>query len=214
MRSRSILSLLVFSGCRSLKDRLVNVFRLCRRLPAPGFVALLAASSLAPSCAPAQQSSAHRPPAAPLIANDPYFSVWSMADKLTDVPTKHWSEAAQPLTGLIRIDGHLFRWMGTEPRQRPRLPRMDAMQQDGLEVTPLHTRYRLSASGVELRVSFFTPSFPQQLDVLSRPVTYLTWSVAVDGQCGASGGIASRCQPADCSQCECATGNVGTVACR
>jgi hypothetical protein len=124
----------------------------------------------------AQKAGAHRPPAAPLIANDPYFSVWSMADKLTDVPTKHWSEAAQPLTGLIRIDGRPFRWMGTQPRQRPSLPRMDAMQQDALEVTPLHTRYRLSASGVELQVSFYTPSFPQQLDVLSRPVTYLTWS--------------------------------------
>jgi hypothetical protein len=159
-----------------MKYRLVNIFRLCRRLPALGFVALLAATSLAPSFSAAQQSGAHRPPAAPLIANDPYFSVWSMADKLTDVPTKHWSEAAQPLTGFIRIDGRSFRWMGAEPRQRPRLPRMDAMQQDGLEVTPLHTRYRLSASGVELRVSFFTPSFPQQLDVLSRPVTYLTWS--------------------------------------
>jgi hypothetical protein len=159
-----------------MKYRLVNIFRLCRRLPALGFVALLAATSLAPSFSAAQQSGTHRPPAAPLIANDPYFSVWSMADKLTDVPTKHWSEAAQPLTGFIRIDGRSFRWMGAEPRQRPRLPRMDAMQQDGLEVTPLHTRYRLSASGVELRVSFFTPSVPQQLDVLSRPVTYLTWS--------------------------------------
>ena len=66
--------------------------------------------------------------------------------------------------------------MGTQPRQRPNLLRIDAMQQDALEVTPLHTRYRLSAAGVELQVSFFTPSFPQQLDILSRPVTYLTWS--------------------------------------
>jgi hypothetical protein len=176
VKSRSILSQPVFSGSRSMQRRFVDVIRFCRCLPSVGFIALLTTASLAPSCALAQQASAHRPPAAPLIANDPYFSVWSMADKLTDVPTKHWSEAAQPLTGLIRIDGRPFRWMGAQPRQRPGLPRMDAMQQDALEVTPLHTRYRLSASGVELQVSFFTPSFPQQLDVLSRPVTYLTWS--------------------------------------
>jgi hypothetical protein len=42
------------------------------------------------------QPVARRPPAIPLVANDPYFSLWSMADKLTDVPVKHWSEAAQP----------------------------------------------------------------------------------------------------------------------
>jgi hypothetical protein len=159
-----------------MKDRFVYVFRFCRRLPDRRLIAFLAAASLFPSYTPAQQIGAHRPPAAPLIANDPYFSVWSMSDKLTDTPTKHWSEAAQPLTGLIRIDGHPFRWMGTQPRQHPALPHLDAMQQDALEITPLHTRYHLSAMGVELQVSFFTPSFPLQLDVLSRPVTYLTWS--------------------------------------
>src|SRR5882757_6757381 len=159
-----------------MKGRSVDASRFCRRLSDTGVIVLLASIFFVSSCARAQQAGAHRPPAAPLIANDPYFSVWSMADKLTDAPTKHWSEAAQPMTGLIRIDGHPFRWMGTQPRQRPSLSRIDAMQQDALEVTPLHTRYRLSASGVELRVSFFTPSFPQQLDVLSRPVTYLTWS--------------------------------------
>jgi Glutaminase A six helical-hairpin domain/Domain of unknown function (DUF5127)/Domain of unknown function (DUF4964) len=176
VKSGSIVSQLVFSVSRSMKHRFVYASRFCRRLPDPGFIVLMAATSLVPSYAPAQQAGAHRPPAAPLIANDPYFSVWSMADKLTDAPTKHWSEAAQPMTGLIRIDGRPFRWMGTQPRQRSGLPRIDAMQQDALEVTPLHTRYRLSASGVELQVSFFTPSFPQQLDILSRPVTYLTWS--------------------------------------
>jgi hypothetical protein len=176
VKSGSVLSVFVFSVSESMKGLFVYVFGSCRRLPNRRLIAFLAAASLIPSSTPAQQTRAHRPPAAPLIANDPYFSVWSMADKLTDTPTKHWSEAAQPLTGLIRVDGHPFRWMGTQPRQHPGLRRLDAMQQDALEITPLHTRYHLSASGVELQVSFFTPSFPQQLDVLSRPVTYLTWS--------------------------------------
>jgi hypothetical protein len=98
---------------------------------------------LTPSLVPAllaQPTAVHRPPAAPLIANDPYFSVWSMADKLTDAPTKHWSEVPQPMTGLIRIDGKLFRWMGPQPRQRELIRAAEPMQQTSLEVTPLHSR--------------------------------------------------------------------------
>ncbi len=128
------------------------------------------------------QPSLHRPAAVPLIANDPYFSVWSMADKLTDVPTQHWSGSPQPMTGLVRIDGHVFRWMGPTPRRPRGKPAVDAMPQTSVEVTPLQSKYRFSAAGVELRVTFFTPLFPQDLDILSRPVTYLTWeAVSTDG---------------------------------
>jgi Domain of unknown function (DUF4965)/Domain of unknown function (DUF5127)/Domain of unknown function (DUF1793)/Domain of unknown function (DUF4964) len=170
-----------FVANRSKGDGFMPAFAACARKSSLSVISLIATSICSP-VAKGQPASAHRPPAAPLIANDPYFSVWSMADKLTDSPTKHWSEAAQPMTGLIRIDEKIFRWMGTQPRQRPALPPIDAMRQDDLEITPLHTLYNLSASGIQLRVSFFTPSFPQDMDVLSRPVTYLTWSVrSTDG---------------------------------
>ncbi len=125
----------------------------------------------------------HRPPAVPLAANDPYFSLWSMGDKLTDVPVKHWSEAAQPMVGLVRIDGQVYRWMGAMPRGYFGLAAIAPMQQESVEVTPLHSRYRFTAAGIELRVSFFTPLFPKDLDVMSRPVTYLSWSAATtDGK--------------------------------
>ena len=88
----------------------------------------------------------HRPPAVPLIVNDPYLSIWSMSDTLTESQTMHWSEAIQPLTGLLRVDGKVFRWMGAQAPGRGGLPPMEAMQQTGLEVTPLHTRYRFSAA--------------------------------------------------------------------
>ena len=128
------------------------------------FIALLIATS-----SQAQQTAQQRPPAVPLITHNPYFSVWSMADHLTDEPTRHWTGAEQPLTGLARIDGHAFRFMGRWPGEA------QAMQQTALEITPTHTRYSFAAAGIRLDFGFFTPALPDDLDTLSRPVTYLTW---------------------------------------
>jgi hypothetical protein len=109
------------------------------------------------------------------VAHNPYFSVWSMADKLTDRETKHWTGAGQPITGLARIDGKSYRFMGSEPRDLP------AMDQVSLKVTPTHSIYKFQTGQVSLTVSFFTPAFPKDLDVLSRPVTYLTVSATGQG---------------------------------
>jgi hypothetical protein len=133
---------------------------------------LAAPAILAASLAVAQQ----RPPAVPLVVHNPYFSVWSMADKLTGQNTKHWTGREQPIYGLARIDGKTWRFMGEDPREVP------AMEQTSLEVTPTHTTYQFQAGGVSLTVSFFTPAFPKDLDVLSRPVTYLTISATGQGE--------------------------------
>ena len=118
-----------------------------------------------------------RPPVVPLVTHDPYFSIWSMADHLTDIDTRHWTGVEQPLAGLIRIDNVPYRYMGADPRQVP------AMQQVSLEVTPLHTIYTFETAGVRLQVTFFTAAFPNDLDALSRPVDYLTWNItSTDGR--------------------------------
>jgi hypothetical protein len=134
-------------------------------------LSLLSASLLAPALAPAlAQAQTERPPAVPLIAHNPYFSVWSFSNNLTDEPTRHWTGSEQPLTGLVRIDGKPYRFMGRWPEQAP------AMKQTALSVTPTHTRYTFEAAGITLELAFFTPSFPEDIDLLSRPVTYLTWT--------------------------------------
>jgi len=117
-----------------------------------------------------------RPPATPLIAHNPYFSVWSATDKLTASETRHWTGARQPIAGLARIDGKPYRFMGTNPDNVP------AMEQTAQRLTPTRTGYRFRAGGVELALEFFTPAFPEDLDLISRPVTYLTWkAAATDG---------------------------------
>jgi hypothetical protein len=133
---------------------------------------LLTFSLIIAGCSAALPTEAQeRPPVVPLVTHDPYFSIWSMADRLTDVDTRHWTGVDQPLAGLIRIDNVAYRYMGADPRQVP------AMQQTSLEVTPLHTIYTFETAGVRLQVTFFTAAFPNDLDALSRPVDYLTWTI-------------------------------------
>ena len=127
--------------------------------------------------ATAQTPAPFRPPSVPLIAHDPYFSVWSPHDHLTDGPTRHWTGSSQPMFGLLRIDGKPFRFLGGPSRDVP------AMEQVGMDLLPTRTIYRFESGGIHLSLTFMTPALPDDLDVLSRPVTYLMWDVrSTDGR--------------------------------
>ncbi len=53
-------------------------------------------------------------PAFPLITHDPYFSIWSTTDKLTDSPTKHWTGTDQSMMGMLKVDDKMYRFMGNK----------------------------------------------------------------------------------------------------
>jgi len=128
---------------------------------------------------PARQSAgtALVPPATPLVAGDPYFSIWSVSDRLTDDTTRHWTGRNHALVGLVRIDGVTYRVLGNDPRRLP------ALEQTSVEVLPTRTQYRFEGAGIRLGLSFQNAALPDDLDLLSRPVTYLTWEAAsLDGR--------------------------------
>lgn len=120
---------------------------------------------------------AFRPPAVPLVAVDPYFSIWSPADQLTDAPTIHWTGKPYRLNSTLSVDGTLYRLMGTEPAEAPALPQID------VTIMPCIVTYHFEGAGIAATLSFTTPLLPEDLMVFSRPVTYLTWNIyATDGR--------------------------------
>ena len=112
-----------------------------------------------------------RPPAVPLVACDPFFSIWSEADHLNDATTKHWTRHEHALVSLIRIDGKTYRLMGAEPKGVP------AFVQQSVVVLPTRSIYQFEEAGVHVTMTFMQPALPAELDVYAWPLAYITWNV-------------------------------------
>lgn len=122
-------------------------------------------------------SGAFRPPAVPLVTSDPYFSVWSTSDQLYGDVTRHWTGKPQPLSSFIRVDGATYRLMGRDPNS------ISPLNQESVVVHPTRSVYTFGGAGVKVELTFASPLLPDDLDLLSRPVTYLRWTVtSTDGK--------------------------------
>jgi hypothetical protein len=53
-----------------------------------------------------------RPPAIPLITTDPFTQVWMRGDTSTSAGVTHWDGASKSTTGLIRVDGQTYTFLG------------------------------------------------------------------------------------------------------
>ncbi len=114
------------------------------------------------------QQRLRRPAAVPLVTIDPHTSVWSAADRLTDDWPRHWTGTRMALYGVVRVDGAAYRFMGGPEFLA------QAAEQLSLDVGATRTRYWFRCGPIELAVGFTTPLLPDDLDLLSRPVTYVT----------------------------------------
>ena len=128
----------------------------------------------------AQQAATLRPPAVPLIVHDPYFSIWSTADRVNEQVTKHWSSTDQPVTGLIRVDGKVLRFLGGPARWLAQTP---VLPQTAQQLTPTRTLCSFAGEGIELNLTFLTPALAGDMETLARPVTYLVFELrSTDGR--------------------------------
>jgi hypothetical protein len=118
-------------------------------------------------------------PAYPLITHDPYFSVWSFTDELSSDATRHWTGKSQSLVGIVRVDGKLYRFMGAADsadrlaviRDTPAIP----ATQQWVSVNATQTKYQFACGDVDLTLTFTSPLLLNDLTLLSRPVTYISF---------------------------------------
>lgn len=108
-----------------------------------------------------------RPPAYPLITVDPYFSVWARDDKLANDNTVHWTDRTNKIDGIATIDGKEYRIIGNSNKDIP------AMTQTSVDMTAFSTIYTFEENGVKLTLTFTSPVIPNDLYMVSRPISYL-----------------------------------------
>lgn len=124
-----------------------------------------------------------RVPAVPLITHDPMFSIWSFADKLTDDTTRHWDGLRKHMFGLVTVDKVIYNFMGTVATDEYYHPGYRKMEQTNCVIRPMTTIYTFENELVSLELKFTSPLLLNDLDVLSRPITYISYSITTkDGQ--------------------------------
>ncbi len=112
--------------------------------------------------------------AIPLITADPFLSIWSCSDNLHDEPTRHWSGKASPIMAAVRHKGGLYYLAGMEQES---IQLSNKVRQTGLKITPLSTEYTFENKLFKVTLTFTTPLLLDRLDILSRPVGYVEYSI-------------------------------------
>src|SRR5258708_11923173 len=115
-------------------------------------------------------------PAYPLITHDPYFSIWSFSDAGNSSDTRHWTGANNPLLGIIRVDGKNYRFFGGTGMGADSVE-SEAAGQEWVMVNATQALYQFVCGGVDLSVSFTSPLLLNDLRLMSRPVSYISFKV-------------------------------------
>lgn len=109
-----------------------------------------------------------RAPSYPLITIDPYFSVWSPADRPTDTDTTHWTGKPITLSVVANLDGNDYRLIGKCDADT-----IPAANMIAVDCNAFSTIYTYSINGAKITLKFTSPVIPDDLYMLSRPISYL-----------------------------------------
>ena len=119
-----------------------------------------------------------RYPSYPLITHDPYFSIWSPADHPGTTDTVHWTGKPNHMFCHAFVDDKHLVLLGSNWGHPESVANLVSR-----EVLPTRTIYTFEECGVRLTMTFLTPALLDDLDLVSRPLTYITFdSESIDGK--------------------------------
>ncbi|KAL4873612.1 hypothetical protein BDV12DRAFT_81320 [Aspergillus spectabilis] len=147
------------------------------------FPPALLCASLAALTNAASTFSPARPPALPLAVKSPYLSTWLPAGRdggnggyLAEEWPTFWEGQITGWAGLIRVDGHVYTWMGR--------PGSTTVNQTAYEYTSTKSIFTMHVGDmVEMKITFLSPITPNDLRRQSLVFSYLDVSVtSLDGE--------------------------------
>ena len=109
-----------------------------------------------------------RAPAYPLITIDPYFNIWSAADRPTDTDTVHWTNKPITMSIVATVDGNDYRLIGKYASED--IPEACL---SSVDCNAFSTVYSYLINGAKIELKFTSPIIPDDLYMLSRPISYL-----------------------------------------
>ena len=112
----------------------------------------------------------------PLVLHDPYFSIWSSCDRLYDEDPVHWCGDRQKLRGYVTVDGSVYSFLGDKEFHTP-------IPQKSIDVTATATTYTFENEKIILSVRFTSPLLLDDLTLISRPCTYVDFTVERKEDC-------------------------------
>ncbi|MBR3809043.1 MAG: DUF4965 domain-containing protein [Clostridia bacterium] len=107
-----------------------------------------------------------RAPSIPLITIDPYFSVWSRDEIINFYETEHWTNKPNNIIGTVFIDDKEYLFLGYD---RDILK----LEQKSIDIDAFSSTVVMENDIISLNLKFTSPVLINDLELLTRPVSYL-----------------------------------------
>ena len=107
-----------------------------------------------------------RAPSIPLITIDPYFSVWSRDEKINFYETEHWTNKPNNIIGTVFVDDKEYLFLGYDRD-------VIKLDQKSIDIDAFSTTVAMENDVIAVNLKFTSPVLINDLELLTRPVSYL-----------------------------------------